>query len=758
MAVVKKSSKVLSASINLGEQAKIGAIIVLALICFTGILPVYQELNNIAIIVSLLVSEITLLGLILVYSIKRGTLSFRYDGIELTTMGAIVAGVVTMVVRNALSGPTDFTYPVSNVLVVAVILLMSFLILNVGLSTKVVRNFVMGFMIFLTISALFIFLQWSKFFEIGANIWGTPIVPLQFVLPFAVLCMACGIGTLFYLTAYGTRSKLTRQVPLLALISIIPVVLIGFATFVFVNTLSGESGNFGLTRVMFFVVPGIILMISAYLMRKDVISTQKRVLYFVSVIVTGVVFGALLNWQKGNFGMGDFTIPVMSLTEAWNISPKAISGSIGNLFLGLGPSSDQYAFFMNRSREFLTTPYPLYDGFFWVGPYINTILISYGVVGLGAVCAILYMFFKRFFSVLQNEISDTGVILAKAMFVMLAVLITAIIITPFTLSYFIVLAVLAGLSYLVLFNTVPSTEKYVSLSVELSMFDKEKYTSVRNLGYIVVIIVAGLLALFTYTYGRYLVAEAYYVRQADGYQDFIESEKEESIANIIDFEELSSAIDLNADARYYALLTEVYNQAAVTLLSEDSELTDKEKSQMVSNLITYVEKLVESNPRNYVYWSYRGDTYAWINRLSEGYYSQIVYDSYTSALLLNPWDVNSALKLADFLSEVGYYQEAVSQYSSIQKNFPAYTLATTFKIGQVNVLAGNYDDGIKIFEELKTYIKDSINDGSLDQETGDEVIAQINVAITEAEDAKAKAETKAEEKASTSDESETATD
>lgn len=685
--------------------------IVLSLVAIIGVFPKYKFLNEQILLTILGVGTLVLLLTKFSATLKLKDVNLRYFGTEWLIMLLVVIGIVGGL-RGDSYGLLKFNSVSTNYIFIAVGGLFAWSLINNIEKTFKKGLIVLGFSFILLIGIVMFFLQITGKVTISNAYWDGMLL-MQYILPFAYVAVAFGFMSLWKALQFS-KKMWVKYVYL-----VIGLILTAFYGFISYGIRTSTDGGLSFTNALLFILPVAVTALVLWLMRGEN-KIDNRVWYTVILGgIVGLVMGILVlnNGQKINIPE-NWKILYVSFEESWGMVPKAISEDFGTLLLGLGPNKIDAVLYKYRNENVYTmTGNSVSDALI---PFGVSFTLSYGLLGILTLLGFIYLLFKKAIPLLSIQTENPYVRDEKLLLVVVLILLSSLLIIPISSSFILLFSVLFGVSVGSIYSLFSEKEKLFNVRLDLLVGNEKTGQQLKRFGVMLLLVPVFLILVFLYNMTGIIRNEIKYVKTVN-----------KIVGNNIDENIEKELLGLKDESRKFELLARYYYSKAVTGLDENSELSDDEKRQLIDVLMTVSDNYVKLESYNFNAWVVRGDIYGLLNVLSEGYYSQVVYNSYTNALQLNPLEPEIQLKIADLLLAVGEYNSAIKWYVGVANSYPTYTLKANYEIGRAYVGLEKYDEALTLFTQLKEYIQANIQSGNIGSEEGVQVLKDLETIIAD---------------------------
>ena len=707
----KSISEKVQVQSSMGDYINTVLVFLLVILSLFGIFPKYSLLNEQVLLLLVGIGTIMLLISKFTKSLKARDVNLRYFGTEWLIMAMLTVGLIASA-RGGDFNIFKFNAIGVNYIYVTICALLSWSLVNsVGRIFK--KNVLfLGMISLLSVGVIFFFLQLTGKVTISNSYWDG-LLFMQYIFPFAFVSVAFGFVSLWKALQYSKKMWVKYVYLVLGL------VLTAFYGFVAYGIRVNLAGGFTLTNALFLLLPVVVtVLVLLGMYGKDTVN--NRVWYTVILGgIVGLVMGVLVLHNGETFKLpNNWYVQFISFEEAWGIVPKAISEDFGTLILGLGPNKTEAALYKYRSEDvYALTGTRVFDSLI---PFSVSFSLTYGLLGIAILGGFVYFVFKEILPLLRVKAENDEVLEGKAFLVVVLLMVGGLLIIPMSASYMAIFAVLLGVSLGGMYTLFSDKEKLFNIRLDLLVGNGKTGQQLKRFGVMLLLVPVLLVGLYVLNMSDIVLNEVKYVRTVN---KMTSSEIDENIEKDL--------LSLKDDSRKFEILVRYYYDKALVGLGEDSELTDDQKKQLIDVLTTISDSYVNLESYNFNAWVIRGDIYSLLNVLSEGYYSQVVYNSYTNALQLNPLEPEIQLKIADLLLSVGEYNSAINWYAGIANTYPTYVLQANFQIGRAYVGLGKFEEALSLFNELRNYVSTYMEDGTIAKEVGDPVLEKLDTVIAE---------------------------
>lgn len=707
----KSISEKIQTQSSLGDYINVVLVFVLVILSLFGVFPKYSFLNEQVLLLLVGIGTITLLISKFAKSLKTRDVNLRYFGTEWLILAMLTVGLIATARGNDFNVFKFNAIGVNYVYITICALLSWSLINSVGKVFK--KNILfLGLASLLCVGVIFFFLQVTGKVTISNKYWDGFLL-MQYIFPFAFIAVAFGFMSLWKALQFSKKMWIKYVYLFLGLI------LTSFYGFVAYGIRVSAGGGFTFTNGLFLLLP-LVVMVLILLAIHGKSTVNNRVWYTVVLGgIVGLVMGVLVLHNGKTFNLPEnWYVQFISFEESWGIVPKAISEDFGTLILGLGQNKTEAALYKYRSENvYGLTGSRVFDSLI---PFSVSFALTYGLLGIAILGAFVYFVFKEILPLLKVKAENGEIIEGKSFLGVVLFMVCGLLIIPVSASYMAMFAVLLGVSLGGIYTLFSDKEKLFNIRLDLLVGNGKTGQQHKRFGVILLLVPVLLVGLYIFNMSSIVFNEVKYVKTINR---MVDNEIDESIEKEL--------LSLKDDSRKFEILARYYYGKAVSGLGEESELTDDQKKQLIDTLTTISDSYVSLESYNFNAWVVRGDIYSLLNVLSEGYYSQVVYNSYTSALQLNPLEPEIQLKIADLLLSVGEYNSAINWYAGIANTYPTYVLQANFQIGRAYVGLGKYEEALSLFNELRNYVSSNIENGTISQEVGTPVIEQLDTVIAE---------------------------
>lgn len=683
--------------------------IILCLVAMLGVFPKYNFLNEQSILILLGIGTLILLLTKFSRSLKVKDVNLRYFGTE-WLIGLLVTIGMVGGLRGDGYGLLKFNSVGTNYIFIAVGALFAWSLINTIEKTFKKGLFFLIFSLVLLVGVVIFFLQITGKLTV-LNAYWDGLLFMQYILPFAYVSVAFGFMSLWKALQFS-KKMWVKYVYL-----VIGLLLTGFYGFVSYGIRTNIDGGLSFTNALLLSVPVAVTGAMLWFMSgKNKI--DNRVWYTVILGgIVGLIMGILIfhNGQKINIP-SDWRVMYISFEESWGIVPKAISEDFGTLILGLGPNKVDAVIYKYRNENiYQMTGNRVSDALI---PFGVSFTLAYGLLGIITLLSFIYFSFRKIIPLLNIQTENPHVRDEKLLLGVVLVLLSSLLIIPISSSFIVLLSTLFGVSVGSIYSLFLEKEKLFNVRLDLLVGNEKTGQQLKRFGVMLLLVPVFLMLIFVYNMTGIIRNEIKYVKTVN-----------KIVGNNIDESIEKELLGLKDESRKFELLARYYYSKAETGLKVDSQLSDDQKQQLIDLLMNVSDNYVKLEGYNFNAWVLRGDIYGLLNMLSEGYYSQVVYNSYTSALQLNPLEPEIQLKIADLLLSVGEYNSAINWYVGIANSYPTYALHANYKIGLAYVGLEKYDEALALFTQLKDYIQSNIETGNINTEEGEKSLANLKIVI-----------------------------
>ncbi|MBN1373820.1 tetratricopeptide repeat protein [Candidatus Dojkabacteria bacterium] len=704
----------------LGKRLGIMTLALLSVAVIIGIYPIYFQVNNISLLLMTVFICLVLGVWFLIFSKKNGMFTLKYVDAMWAYVGFIVVLFVTIFFhpgyKNFLA---SMEYPTVGILTLVLLGLLFMVIINAQLSKRDIFLWVGIFCIALFVAAVVQLFQLLGRIDLANSFFGGGFVPTSYIVPFAYLLLAVSIGGIYFVAQESfNKTYLLFLTPILTFTT-------GFSTFLLLNVYDLSFGlftPFGIAVTLIVVCVLVILWLTKF---KDVFSKGKSLFIFISTILVSLGLAFYFNSIKDKFEtLANFGISAMPIKYAWDLTVDAVSANIQTLFTGVGPGIDSIVFMRYRDLTMFMDNMIPEMGFVWVGPLINTLLVSFGIFGFIAFLIVIGFIIKQIIFDKSQQGTDPFSNLTGGLTIASLIMLLGLLIIPAPIQYALLLVIVLGVTFSAYYIVNPGKEKTLTLKLSMSLDEgvtnKQKFSGAIEFA----VGILGLICLlyFGSLYARRLWAESLYIKTVEQY----EVDQTKTYSNI------NKALTTVDELKYYTVRNTFLFEDLVKLISDDPESTSI--AVIVEELIEGTERMVEKYPLNYEAWEFRGNVFAQLNLLSENDpYSTGAINAYNQSLSLNPININLRITLADFYSSIGNYQEAYTLYTDLKSTFPVLSYDIDLRIARIYLSMGDFDKATEIVNKLMESIDTMNAEGTITADEAQKLKDELTTALTQIE-------------------------